>query len=270
MNWEKLTSPAFEKAVKTCKGVCLIPAGVIEKHGDHLPLGQDALYIHRICTLAAQQEPAMVFPFYYFGQILEAKHVPGTIAIHHNLLLTILENICDEISRNGFKKIIIVNGHGGNIALHSFFTGTMLLDKKKDYAVYISDPWFKDTTADSIKEAKVDGHGGERETSCSLYFFPELVDMKNFASYGMPLGRLKAFQEAGLQSGVGWYSDQPGHFKSDSTKGTREKGKIFTESHVKHVIRQIRLVKKDDTPLRLYKEFHQRALKPANVLPPKK
>jgi creatinine amidohydrolase len=62
MNWEHLTSPEFAAAVETSGGVCLVPLGVIEKHGDHLPLGQDVIYIHDVCSLAAEREPAVVSP----------------------------------------------------------------------------------------------------------------------------------------------------------------------------------------------------------------
>ena len=115
MNWEKLTSPDFEIAVKTCGRVCLLPLGVIEKHGDHLPLGQDAMVIHRLCTEAAEIEPAMVFPFFYLGRINEARHQPGTISLKYELILPVLESMCDEIARNGFDRILLANGHGGNI-----------------------------------------------------------------------------------------------------------------------------------------------------------
>jgi len=103
MNWEKLTSAEFEQARDTASGVCMIPMGVLEKHGDSLPLGQDALYAHGVCTAAAELEPAMVFPHYYFAQIAEARHQPGTVAVAPELQLALLENICDEITRNGFK-----------------------------------------------------------------------------------------------------------------------------------------------------------------------
>jgi len=87
MNWELITSPEFEQAVDECGGVCILPLGVLEKHGDHLPLGQDAIYSHRIATLAAEQEPAMVFPQFYLSQILEAKMVPGTITLGEDLII---------------------------------------------------------------------------------------------------------------------------------------------------------------------------------------
>ena len=266
MNWEKLTSPDFEKAVPQCKGVCLLPIGVVEKHGDHLPLGQDALYIHRVCSIAAELESAIVFPLYYFGQILEAKHVPGTIAISGELQLKLLENICDEIGRNDLKRIILVNGHGGNNNLLPFFC-QLTLDKQKDYMVYLSNLPSLGEEVRRVLEAKRDGHAGEGETSTMMYIHPELAKPERYSDYGQPLHRLDAFKKAGLSTGVDWYSDYPGHLAAEKVEFTAEKGRVIIEAHAKIIAGQIRVVKEDDMPIELYREFHQRAGKPENRYP---
>jgi creatinine amidohydrolase len=77
---EELTSPEFVKAIELADGVCVIPIGIIEKHGPHLPLGTDLFEAREIAFTAAKKEYAVVFPPYYAGQIFEAKHQPGTIA----------------------------------------------------------------------------------------------------------------------------------------------------------------------------------------------
>jgi creatinine amidohydrolase len=266
MNWEELTAPQFEAAVERCGRVCLLPLGVIEKHGDHLPLGMDSIYIHDVCTRAAKLEPAMVFPHYYFGQIIEARHVPGTIALRFELLLPLLENVCDEIARNGFTRIILVNGHGGNThVLRSF--GWMMLDREKEYMTYLSNFDFEDATVRKVLEAKVDGHGGEAETSAMLYQRPRLVQLRKFGGYGLPLKRAQAFHKAGLESSLFWYADYPGHFAAQKVRCTAAKGRVFVEAHARHIARQVRLVKGDDSLARLYREFHGRAAKPANRYP---
>ena len=251
MNWELLTGPDFEKAIEKCGKTCLLPIGVIEKHGDHLPTGQDAIYIHRVSTLAAEQETAMVFPFYYFGQILEAKHVPGTIAMNSSLIIPVLENMCDEIARNGFDKILIVDGHGGNGPMLGYFLHKML-DKEKKYMVYVSNLWSgaNNERIKRITEAKVDGHGGEKETCRMLKIKPELVKLDKFADYGLPLKRIEKFEKAGIESGIGWYSNYPGHFCGDKVTFSKEKGSIYLEEHMNYIVIQIKLIKKDDTPLK--------------------
>ena len=78
--WEELTGPDFVQAIHQSQGVCVLPFGILEKHGPHLPLGTDLLDVRFAVTNAVKQEYAVVFPEYYFGQIFEAKHQPGTVA----------------------------------------------------------------------------------------------------------------------------------------------------------------------------------------------
>ena len=90
MKWMDLTSAELGEAAKTT-GVCVLPMGVLEKHGDHLPLGMDMFFSDYLATHAAELEPAVVFPNHFYGQIAEGKHWPGTIAIRHDLMLSLLE-----------------------------------------------------------------------------------------------------------------------------------------------------------------------------------
>src|SRR5579872_4087351 len=78
--WEELTAGDFRGAIQQAKGVCLLPFGILEKHGPHLPIGTDLINVRWVAQHAAGQEYAVVFPAYYFGQIEEARHEPGTVA----------------------------------------------------------------------------------------------------------------------------------------------------------------------------------------------
>jgi creatinine amidohydrolase len=62
MNWEEPTAPQFEKGLIECEGVCLVPLGVLEKHGDHFPLGIDLFIARAMAFRAAELKPAIVFP----------------------------------------------------------------------------------------------------------------------------------------------------------------------------------------------------------------
>ena len=80
VHWEELTSDDFRAGVQQSRGTCLLPIGILEKHGPHLPLGTDLLDVRYAALRAAEQEFAVVFPEYYFAQIFEARHEPGTVA----------------------------------------------------------------------------------------------------------------------------------------------------------------------------------------------
>src|SRR6266852_3109998 len=132
VRWEELTSADFVKAIHQSRDTCLLPVGILEKHGLHLPLGNDLLNVRYAALHAAQQEFAVVFPEYFASQIFEARHQPGTVAYSPHLQLELLQETTDEMARNGCKKIIIVNGHGGNVNLLPLFAQAQLASTK-DY-----------------------------------------------------------------------------------------------------------------------------------------
>ena len=125
-HWEELTAADFAKAIEQSQGTCLLPFGILEKHGPHLPLGTDLLDVRYAALHAAEQEYAVVFTEYYFGQIFEASHEPGTVAYSAHMQLDLLQETTDEMARNGCKKVISVNGHGGNEHLLPFFAQSQL------------------------------------------------------------------------------------------------------------------------------------------------
>lgn len=185
--WENLTAADFKKELIKSGRVCILSLGVIEKHGGHLPLGTDMFDVHKIACEAAKIEKAVVFPPYYLTQINEARHQPGTIAINPELMLQLLENACDEAGRNGFNKIMILNGHGGNNIFISYFMNIILLHRKKDYMVYRpTDMW--ETWSDVIKKRlgkeRWVGHGGDLETSLLMVVAKELVKLQDMESPG--------------------------------------------------------------------------------------
>src|SRR5512141_1315817 len=177
MRWDELTSDLFPEAVQKAEGVCLLPLSCVERHGHHLPLATDMFIGRVVCNRAAVLEPAIVFPDYIFTQILEARHYPGCIGIEPELIIRLLENTCREIARNGLKKIVLVNAHGGNDHLIHYFAQIQLASPR-DYVVYVAERnlSLEDQTAiEALWETKVDGHAGEEETSAILAVRPDLV-----------------------------------------------------------------------------------------------
>ncbi len=257
MQWEHLTSPDFAKAMQET-GVCLFTMGVIERHSEHLPLGTDTLNVHKIACLAAEREPAVVFPAFYFGQIYEARCFPGTITIEPKLLLALLEGVLDEIGRNGFRKIIIVNGHGGNNALIPFLVQTSLW-REKPYAVYLPQGLSPERQAawQAITESEFHGHACECETSMTLANYPELVHMKRVpAEPALPLGRLSHLP--GNYSAVSWYADHPEHYAGDARTASAEKGQQLRQIQVDALAEFIAAVKADQVVPALQAEFFAR------------
>src|ERR1700726_966552 len=181
VKWQELTAADFWRAIEQSKGTCLLPFGILEKHGPQLPLGTDLLNVRYASMHAAEKEYAVVFPEYYFGQIFEAKHEPGTIAYSRELQLKLLQETTDEMARNGCKKIVIVNGHGGNESLLPFFAQAQL-DRPRDFVVYVLDGERSRPGGPPKKSIGIDYHAGENETSNTMVSRPDLVHLDRAAS----------------------------------------------------------------------------------------
>lgn len=259
---EDITSPKFPKAVSLAGGVAIIPIGIIEKHGPALPLGTDMYESREIAFHAAQKEYAVVFPPYFVGQINEARHQPGTVAYSHELIWNMLEETCSELSRNGLKKIILVNGHGGNTAFLQYFCQTQLA-KQQDYVVVLFQQGRDEVNGAEIKslrKAKLDSHAGEGETSMMYYINPAFVDQEALTSQsGLDQNRLSIpFGYAGIW----WYAKFPNHFASDVNTPNKRLGELMIESESGQVAQLIKFLKTDNSIKQLQDEFFKRADNP--------
>ena len=264
VHWEELTAADFKDAITRAQGTCLLPIGIMEKHGPHLPLGNDLLNVRYASLNAAQQEYAVVFPEYYFGQIFEAKHEPGTVAYSRTLQLQLLQETTDEMARNGCKKVIIVNGHGGNPNLLNFFAQSQL-EAPHDYVVYVQglarsgpgEPPHKSNRAG-------DQHAGESETSMSMIARPDLVHLDRAPKEsGADQARLKL--PDGLYTGIWWYARFPNHYAGEGAVASRELGEFEAKTWINAVVQSIRAVKADQESLRLQNEFFERSKHPLNT-----
>jgi creatinine amidohydrolase len=264
VHWEELTADEFRSAIEQSRGTCLLPFGILEKHGQHLPLGTDLLKVRYAALRAAEQEFAVVFPEYYFGQIFEARHEPGTIAYSTHLQLELLQETTDEMARNGCKKIIIVNGHGGNEDLLPFFAQTQL-EKPHDYVVFVM-PILEPAPGGPAKKTSVDMHGGESETSKMLVGRPDLVHMDRAnQESGADQARLKLPDT--LYTGIWWYARFPNHYSGDGSVATRERGEYEMKDWNDAIVTAIRAVKADQESLKLQNEFFEKAKHPLDTRP---
>jgi len=264
VKWEALTAADFRQAIEQSKGTCLLPFGILEKHGPQLPLGTDLLNVRYASLHAAEKEFAVVFPEYYFGQIFEAKHEPGTIAYSRELQLKLLQETTDEMARNGCKKIVIVNGHGGNESLLPFFAQSQL-EKPHDYVVYVQ--WGRDEPKGGPqKKDALDMHAGQSETSTMMISHPELVHVDRAASEsGADQKRLNPPSD--VYTGIWWYARFPNHYSGEGALATRELGEFEMNAWINAIAAAIRVARADDQSLRLQNEFYEKSKHPLDTRP---
>ncbi len=231
-----------------------------------MPLGTDLIDVREIVTRAAGKEFTIIFPPFYFGQIYEAKQQPGTVAYSPHTVLTVLQETCDEIHRNGIEKIILVSGHGGNNSLLPYFC-QMQLEKQKEYAVYFFRPEdseeFQDQL-DKMKKTDWDGHAGETETSMMLAHRPELVKLEKANSQsGKDQNRLNSLSYA--YTAIWWYAKYPNHYAGDGSYGNVEMGKLILENRVDQLAEMIKSVKADQKTIELQNQFYKDSKYPLNT-----
>lgn len=262
VKWEELTAADFQQAVQKAQSTCVLPFGIIEKHGPQLPLGTDLINVRYVAERGAQQEYAVVFPAYYFGQIFEARHEPGTVAYSAKLQLELLQETTDEMARNGCKKIVIVNGHGGNNHLLPFFAQSQLA-APRDYVVYIMDRGAYPPGRPPLK-TKVDQHAGESETAHTLISRPDLVHLDR-AGQESGADRNRLDLPRGVYTGIWWYAKFPDHYAGDGSAATTELGEFDMKAWAASVADTLRAVKADQMAPRLQREFFDGAKQPLST-----
>ncbi len=262
VHWEELTGPDFVKAIQQAQGTCILPIGILEKHGPHMPIGSDLLNARYVALHAADQQYAVVFPEYYFGQIAEARQEPGTVSYSRELQLALMQATTDEMGRNGCRKILIVNGHGGNNHLLPYFAQTQL-EKPHDYVVYVFDQRVP-PSGGPAKKTTNDQHAGESETSKMLIVRPDLVHMDRAKNEsGDDQHRLNLPE--GVYTGIWWYARFPDHYAGDGSVANKELGEYQVKWWVDAVSKALAAIKADDESLRLQREFFERSAHPLDT-----
>src|SRR5260370_14016458 len=246
VNWEARTASDFREGIHRAQGTCLLPFGILEKHGPHWPLGTDLLDGRCAALHAAEEEYAVVFPESYFGQIAEARHEPGTMAYSRDLQLALLQQTTDEMARNGWKKVLIVTGHGGNDSLLPYFAQTQM-DKPHDYVVYVFDERTPQTGGPA-KKTSIDMHAGESETSKMMISRPDTVHLDRATNESAADQRRQKLPPD-VYTGICWYTRFPNHYSGDSSASTKELCENQMKWWIDSVVKAIRAVKADDVSL---------------------
>lgn len=262
VHWEELTAADFVKAIDRAKGVCVLPFGILEKHGPHLPLGTDLLNVRYASLHAAAEEYTVVFPEYYFGQIFEARQEPGTVAYSAHLQLELLQETVEEMARNGCRKILIVNGHGGNNSLLPYFAQSQLASPR-DYVVYVYGlpPRREGRPATTDK---VDMHAGQSETAHTMVSRPDLVHLDRAASEsGADQHHLQL--PPNVYTGIWWYARFPDHYAGDGGAAYQALGEFDMKAWIGGIVEAIGTVKADENGPRLQREFFEKTRHPLDT-----
>ena len=233
----ELTWPEAQKRFEQVD-VALLPVGSIEQHGPHLPLDTDAFdaaYLARQVAFACSNPKPLVLPLVPYGVSYHHDDFPGTISISPNTLSNLVYEIGMSAAKNGIKKLVIVNGHGGNSpALHF---AAQLINRDAHIFTCVDTGETSDPDIFAIAETPNDVHAGEIETSTSLALRPELVRFGDGSKF-IPEFSSRYLNFSSRRS-VGWYARiskmSPTGVLGDPTKATPEKGRQMWEMMIKHL-----------------------------------
>jgi creatinine amidohydrolase len=212
---------------------------------------------------AVKQEYAVVFPQYYFGQIFEAQQQPGTVAYSLTTQLTLLQETVKEMARNGCKKVVIVNGHGGNNSLLPMFAQAQLASPR-DYVVYVFGLPQRDAPGRPAMKTTMDMHAGETETSLMLVARPDLVHMDR-ATDESGADQKRQSLPGSVYTGIWWYARFPNHYSGEGAAGNRELGEFEQKEWSRQIAEAIKAIKADTESLKLQNQFFEDSQHPLDT-----
>lgn len=157
--------------------------GAFENHGYHMPFGTDALISNILAEkLAERVDNMMVIPPINYGLSHHYNHLPFTISLKPETIVNVIKEILQEVVRNGIKKILIINGHDGNIAPIELAARAVKVEHPEVTIATLSDWWV--AAGKMVPDGFFDkwnglGHAGEGETSMGLALFEDLMEMEH-------------------------------------------------------------------------------------------
>nr|CAA9271813.1 Creatinine amidohydrolase [uncultured Armatimonadetes bacterium] len=210
--------------------VCVLPVGSFEQHGAHLPLATDILCAEFFAGMLADELSAALLPALPFGTCMEHGGFRGSVSLRPETLMQILRDVADEVERQQFRVLVVVNGHGGNFALAPVVRDINRRDRP--LKLLLVDWWEQAQPGGAAAESAARGldlHAGEMETSVVLAMRPDLVRPHPMDRPGDGAAEAFPLAQRDLNSfGVGHFS--PGGVVGYPSLASAEKGQALIDS----------------------------------------
>jgi creatinine amidohydrolase len=208
--WAEMVWTDF-KADAIADVIAVLPVAAVEQHGPHLPLGVDYFlmqsYVEHVAARLPEDLPALFLPIQAVGASIEHSDFPGTLSLSASTLMRVLTEIGESVHRAGCDKLVLLNSHGGNVALLADVAHEL---RARLHMFVVMASWHRFGYPDGLfsqQELTHGIHGGDIETSLMLSFRPELVRLDaadDFASDGAALEDDFTWLRTGRPTGFGW------------------------------------------------------------------
>ncbi|MFD1019845.1 creatininase family protein [Thalassobacillus hwangdonensis] len=256
----EMTWPEVKQVVKE-ERVAVVPVAMIEEHGHHLPVDTDVVLANEVCVRAAKQIPEdmVVIPPINHGYAPHQMDFPGVISISQETFIHYVVDVCNSLAHQGFKRILLLNGHGSNVPLLKVAARQVFLEYPDVMCASMSHWDFEPvvTLANEIRDSENPGginHAGELETSMYLAIKEDLVQMdkavRDLDKYQMS----KYFWLDLVGTGEGrpvvmvpqWSAISETGTLGDPRPSTKEKGEKLLGAAVDGLVEFIKLYKERD------------------------
>jgi creatinine amidohydrolase len=207
-----------------------------------------------VADLAAEEEPVVVLPVMAYTWSPQARRHPGAITVQSTHLVALLEDVCDEIWRNGFTKIVLLHAHGGNVPM-DYLMPAHMVERGKPYALYSIGPWggLNSEVLSRERGRAPIGHACHVETSSLLFVRPELVKLVNLE--GEDISPRPGPQVGAAQTGIGWIETHPYGVIGKPALATPELGEELIRGWARGVAEILRRIKQDKVTSKVVGEF---------------
>lgn len=250
--YEKLTWPEIDDAVEMGQ-VCIVPCGAVEQHGAHLPLDVDMVCPIGIAQGAGERIPdkMLVLPIISYGYTGHVMDFPGTINCHYEHFMNMVLDVAKSLAYHGFKKIVLLNGHGSNVPNLDLVARRANLETDAECVLC---PWWHLLRIDPEfmprwRESKFPGgcaHAGELETSLYLYLAEEDVrkdkiksDVISFNEENSPFQYVDLYEQ-GPATVVSWTSSySESGVLGEAELASVEKGRQVYEEAVNQLVNYV-------------------------------
>ena len=236
VRWWELSWPEID-ALDRDRTVLLLPTGSIEQHGPHLPVDTDIHDAYELSVRAARASGgrALVLPPVWWGMSPHHMGYPGTISLRLETYSALIRDICAAVSRHGFSRVLVVNGHGGNAAI----LGATALGISEELGLFVGAVSYWQLIGQRLREIGTSelggmGHACEMETSLQLHLRPDRVAMGAARKdLPHPLTTFSGidFRDPGpLGIALDFRRDSTEGVMGDPTVATPEKGALIAEA----------------------------------------
>jgi creatinine amidohydrolase len=175
----------------------------------------------------------------------------------------LLQETVKEMARNGCKKVVIVNGHGGNDSLLPLFAQAQLASPR-DYVVYVFGLPNLNAPGRPAMKTKTDMHAGETETSNMLVARPDLVHMDR-ATQESGADQKRQSLPDNVYTGIWWYARFPNHYSGEGAAANSALGEFDQKEWSRQIAEAIKAIKADQVSLKLQNQFFEESQHPLDT-----